>query len=91
MVPPRVLNLTDQSCTVYRGTVAALCDMACEVAPREQHGEKAVPCRHAEVKRPKCDESETPDVVPDHLKDLLEQSSRYLDGEEQEQLRSLLT
>ncbi|KAK3743858.1 hypothetical protein QZH41_005256 [Actinostola sp. cb2023] len=91
VVPLRVLNLTDQPCTVYRGTVAALCDMACEVAPREQHGEKSVACRHAEVKRPKCDDSETSDVVPDHLKDLLERSSRHLDGEEQEQLRSLLT
>ena len=89
-VPLRVLNPTDEACTVHEDTFAAIAEPATEVSPWEQRNETVAAVsptnQSANNKPPNCDQPK----VPSHLTDLLERSSQHLTDAQRGQLRALL-
>ena len=76
-VPLRVLNPTDEACTVHEDTFAAIAEPATEVSPWEQRNETVAAVsptnQSANNKPPNGDQRE----VPSHLTDLLGRSIQH--------------
>ena len=93
IVPLRVLNPTDSPCTLYKNTMAAMCEPVELVElvdqPNSNHNSVAL-CQVKEEGGEVTSEME-PDSVPEHLLDLFERSSHQLDSEERSQIAQLLT
>lgn len=84
IIPLRVVNLLDEPCMLYKGTIAATGD---EVKSEDV-------CVFEKVQKVSTGETTCADLepqkIPEHLKDLIDRSSAHLPPDEQNKLKDLL-
>ena len=93
IIPLRVLNPTDYSCTLYKDTVAAMCEPV-DLVEAPRIWQNNVACCQERAKDGTLTDAvdndrETPSV-PEHLSDLFQRSSHLLNPDECSQLAQLL-
>ena len=93
IVPLRVLNPTDSPCTLYKNTVAAMCEPVelVELVDQPNGNHNSVALCQVKEEGGEVTSAMEPDSVPEHLLDLFERSSHQLDSEECSQIAQLLT
>ena len=82
VVPLRFVNITDTHCVINKNTIAAVCEPI-------QENEIVYPPEYETVQINSCKISQEVSI-PEHLKDLLHQSSQNLTSKQSESLKSLL-
>ena len=92
IIPLRVLNPTDYPCTLYKDTVAAMCEPV-DLVEAPRIWQNNVACYQERGKdgslTDAVENGETPSV-PEHLSDLFQRSSHLLNPDERSQLAQLL-
>ena len=88
IIPLRLLNPTDYPCTLYKDTVATMCEPV-ELVEAQRIWQNNVACCQEREKDGSLTDGEMPSI-PKHLSDLFQRSSHLLNPDERSQLAQLL-